>query len=242
MNFNPNASLEELMAEAESRYSVAFEPVTVGDTSLQILQIADMGAHLEKLAQQSAPARGIELPFWAKIWPASLVLAHFMLRMPPEGKKALEIGAGVGVPGLFAAASGFKVTLTDASDDALLFARINILKNGLQDRAEIRFADFTASELGEKFDYMLCAECLYRPEYYRGLIKFLLRHLRKDGRAEAVIARDYNRKAEKFFKLAEPEFEMAEKTIGAKSAPGDEDGGAERHLVSIHRLRPRKHA
>jgi predicted nicotinamide N-methyase len=233
------ASLDELLELAREKYDVAFEPVSVGDTTIEVLQIANMDEYVEQLAETAAPTRGIELPFWAKIWPASILLAHFMRSPDPAGKKALEIGAGVGVTGLFAAAFGFETVISDVNDDALLFARAAALKNGLADRVRIVRADFTDTDLGERFDYVLGAEILYRPDTYRGLVKFLLGSLKREPGAEAVLAKAYSRKSEKFFKLAADEFEMTEKSVGIKS--GDQ-ARQERHLITIHRLRPRKHA
>lgn len=239
MNYDLDAPLSELKALAGNRFSLEFETVAAGGRELKILQIADMDRHLESLAESAGPAEGIELPFWAKIWPASLVLAHFLNRIEPQGKSLLEIGAGVGVTGLFAAAFGFNTVISDINEDALLFARINILENGLEDKARIARADFASDRLGERFDLIVGAEVLYRPDTYRGLSKFLLNHLKTGPDSEALLARNYSRKNEKFFKTAEQDFRIAEKTIGCKAGNGEE---SERHLISVHRLKPRKHA
>jgi len=240
MQYDLRAPLDELMGMAEAKYAVAFEPVAAGGKTLDILQIADMQDYVTHLAESAAPTTGIELPFWAKIWTASIMLAHFVQRMEPAGKSVLEIGSGVGVAGLFAAARGFETVITDVNEDALLFSQINILKNGLEDHASTALADFTTTGLDRRFDYVLGAEMLYRPDTHRGLAKFLLRHLALDAEAEVLLARKFCRDKERFLKLAAEEFHISEKTIGLKSTP--ENGGeAERHLITIHRLRRRKH-
>lgn len=229
------APLEELLALARDRFQVEFETVAVADEKLEILQIANMHEYVEGLANNVGDGP-LELPFWAKIWPSSLLLAFFVDRLPRKNRHILEIGAGVGVTGLFAAKKGYQVVLSDIDENALLFARINILQNGLQDNADIAFVDFTRTELDRHFDYILGCEVLYREEMYRPMIKFLLKHLAATPDSEVIVALDYARRAKKFFQLAEKEFMMQSKTIGCKG--GDND--SERHLCSIHRLKPRK--
>jgi len=230
-----DASLDELLAIAQERFQVQFETVAVADEKLEVLQIANMHEYVEALADHAADGP-LELPFWARVWPSSLLLAYFVNSLPANGAEMLEIGAGVGVTGLFAAKKGFNVTLSDLDENALLFARINILKNGLQDNARVAYVDFTRTELDRRFDYILGCEVLYREETYRPLIKFMLRHLAHAAHAEIIVALDYARRAKKFFQLAEAEFLMQSKTIGCKGGEND----AERHLCTIHRMKPRK--
>lgn len=240
-------SLDELLAKAREIFQVHFEPVAAGGTTLEMLQISNMQEYLEKLATLSPTDRegggkGIDaLPLWAKIWPSSLITAHFLASLPkPETKTVLEIGAGVGVTGLFAAAFGYDVVVSDVNPDALLFARINALHNRLADKLTVEKVDFTADDLGKRFDYIVGSEVLYNPEQHRPLLKFLLKHIKREPDAEVILTRDYSRNPGRFFKMADEEFHMAQKNIGVKST--DESGETERRLCTIHRLRPRKHA
>ena len=236
-----NAPLDELLDLARSRYDVCFEPVTIGDKTLDILQIADLSALLDRL-MATAGTEPVHLPYWAKIWPTSILLSHFLHNLDPEGGRSLlEIGAGVGICGLFAAARGFETVITDIHPDALLFTRINILQNGLEDRANVARADFATDRLGRRFDIILGSEVLYLEDLHRGLLKFLMAHLKADPSAEVVLAKDYNRRAERFFSLANREFQIAERVVGYKEQAAD-GGEPERKLSHIHRMRLRKHA
>ncbi len=230
-----NAPLDELMSLARERFEVDFDTVRVAGTSLEILQIRNMVDYVEALAEQN-PDQPLTLPFWARIWPSSLLLAYYIDRLPVQDAGLLEIGAGVGVSSLFAASKGFRAILSDNNDDALLFARINILRNGLQDRAQVAHVDFTTTNFEQRFKWIIGCEILYRDECFRPLVKFLLRHLSPDPEAEVVLALDYIRKAKKFFQVAEPEFLMQQQTVGCKGGPD----GKDRHLCTIHRLKPRK--
>jgi predicted nicotinamide N-methyase len=233
-------TLEGLLAIVRERYQVAFEKLTVGKYELDILQIADMAAHIEELAEGADRETNLELPFWARIWPSSILLSYYLQRMDPaQGATMLEIGAGIGVCGLFAARHGFRVTISDINKDALLFARINVIKNCLQDRVQVRRVDFTQAALPRKYHYIIGSEVLYIEDTYRPLVKFLLDSLDSGPGAEIILAKSYNLKAKKFFALADREFVVKSQTMGFREKETTGSGG-EKHLSQIIRMRSKK--
>lgn len=56
-----------------------------------------------------------DFPFWGKCWPAAEALAGFLVQHPHylEGKRVLELAAGLGLPSLVAARSAKEVISTD---------------------------------------------------------------------------------------------------------------------------------
>ena len=131
---------------------VAFETVAVGDQKLEILQIKNMPKYLDKLVDKTRAGKKITLPLWAKVWPSCLILGYTLTRFPfTGGGPILEIGAGCAVNGLLLAKLGHSVIITDIEPYALLFCKINALKNGLDDLVELRSADFTTDDMGERF-------------------------------------------------------------------------------------------
>ncbi|MFW5488251.1 MAG: methyltransferase [Desulfovibrio sp.] len=238
LDISLDAPLDELLDAAKQKYDLRFDPTKIGDTHLEILQINDMPSYLDSLLHDLPPGAEFELPLWAKMWPPAFMLSFFLQRIPSQNQAGepytmLELGGGVGICGLFAAAAGFKVTITDIVPDALLFTRINILHNGLEDRATVCKADFLADRLGKKFDYIVASDIIYGQPNLRPLVKFLLAHLASRPEAEVILAKGFRRNASRFLGAAEKEFLISEKTIGIKS----ED---ERHLTQIYRMRKRK--
>ena len=105
-----------------------------------------------------------EFPLWAKIWPASWLLAGYLAELPVEkSKKYLEIGAGVGFAGIVAAAFGHQITITEANADALQFARANALINDCH-HVPILELDWHRPQLQGQFDYIVGSEVAYRQE------------------------------------------------------------------------------
>ncbi|MFP4213856.1 MAG: class I SAM-dependent methyltransferase [Desulfohalobiaceae bacterium] len=240
--FSARAPLQELLQQAKSKYQLRFETVKVGESSLQVLQLADMENYVDHLAETLPYGQKLELPFWAKIWPTSILLSYYLQRMGLQQQGTmLELGSGVGVCGLFAAQQGYQVVISDTHEDALLFSRINILQNNLQDRAEVAKVDFTSHRLQHSFHYILGSEILYQEDCYRPLLDFLQHHMAPGPDSEAILAKSYNLKAEKFFQLAHKEFQVQEKTLGYRQqAPAQEQSSPEKYLSQIYRLRPLK--
>lgn len=232
-------SLDILIQQASKHFEVSFEEVRIGSLNLNILQPADMEQYIQKLADESA--REIKLPMWVKIWPATVLLSHYISSLDPGPGdfRVLETGCGTGLAGLVAASRGFRVTLTDSSPEALLMARINILKNRLEHRAEIRLLDFSKNRLEENFHLILGSEIFHLSNSDRGLVKFLLAHLCPGPDSEAILAVDYRRRPELFLKNAAREFKISEKNIGYKEQATAQDR-PEKFLCSIFRLKPRK--
>ena len=110
----------------------------------------------DALLDEEAFADDEFLPYWAELWPASLALVDAL----PEvaGLRVVELGCGLGLPSLVAAARGAEATAVDWSEDAVALLRANAARNGLAVRAERR--DWR-EPWDERFDLALAADVLY---------------------------------------------------------------------------------
>src|SRR6266404_7100358 len=73
----------------------------VGDTSVALWRVAELARHVDRaalLAADEAP----EPPYWAHLWSGAVVLAA---AVPRGARRVLELGCGLGLPGLTAARS-----------------------------------------------------------------------------------------------------------------------------------------
>ena len=79
------------------------------------------------------------LPYWAELWPSSVALArHVSEGEHLGGRRAVELGCGVGLPSIIALARGADILATDHYEAALDFTRYNALVNlGRELRAQI---------------------------------------------------------------------------------------------------------
>ena len=110
----------------------------------------------EALIDEEAFAQDEFLPYWAELWPAATALAEALPDV--RGLRLVELGCGLGVTSLVAAAKGADVTATDWAHDAIELLRENATRNGLRLRAEVR--DWR-EPWDETFDLVLAADVLY---------------------------------------------------------------------------------
>lgn len=73
------------------------------------------------------------LPYWAEVWPASVLLGRHILRSAESlsGKACLDLGCGLGLTGMIASSIGAKVVAFDYEWPAVRFARHNAELNGV---------------------------------------------------------------------------------------------------------------
>jgi predicted nicotinamide N-methyase len=140
------------------------DSLVVGDVELSLRRPRSP----EALIDETAFAQDEFLPYWAELWPASRALAAAL----PEvaGLRVVELGCGLGVPSLVAAAHGATVTATDWAPDAIDLLRENAERNGLELQAEVR--DWR-EPWDERFDLVLAADVLYERRNVEPLLERL---------------------------------------------------------------------
>lgn len=125
-------------------------------------------------------------PLWTKIWPASVVLAQYLIRMPVDPqKRILEIGTGLGLVGIAAARAGHMVTMTDYNADALNFARANARMNHCA-HLQVDRLDWVRPNLAGAFDYIVGSEIIYKDQDIRHLRTLFHKYLKPQGKVLLV--------------------------------------------------------
>jgi predicted nicotinamide N-methyase len=123
-----------------------------------------------------------EPPYWAHLWPGSRALARLVATQHNwGGRRVMEIGCGLGLPGIVAARRGAAVTMIDTSHDALRFVRANAELNGCA-LTPIQ-TDLRVAAVRGRFDYCLAADVAYDPALQAAVGEFLAQHLTPGGRA-----------------------------------------------------------
>ena len=212
-----NLELEQLMAQIENKYAVEIAPLKIAGKTMRILQLTDFEQYIEDFVENSR-AEAVELPYWAKIWEATLLLAYFLGKQPVvRGQRVLEIGAGLGVAGIYAALCGHDVTISDDNQEALLFARANALLND-SPQVVVRKLDWQYPDLSDQFDVIIGAEVVYDRQLYPDLVQFFCSILKPQGMI--FLAKNAQLPAPAFFSELTRHFEFKQ-TVQTVSADGD---------------------
>jgi predicted nicotinamide N-methyase len=148
-----------------------------------------------------------KFPLWAKIWQASWVLADYLAGMPVKAKKKfLELGAGIGLVSIAAAAFGHRITMSEHNHDALQFARANALINECP-RLPIVDLDWNRPQSPGRFDCIVASEVTYKKEDCQLLVKLLKAYLKPDG--EVILAGEMRKSSMDFYKELENRFNIS---------------------------------
>jgi predicted nicotinamide N-methyase len=171
------------------------ERITVGAWDLVLLRPDDP----ESLIDEERFGIDEFMPYWAELWPSGIALARHVAELPLAGKRVLELGCGLGLPSLSAAAAGAEVLATDWAREALDLLRSNAAANELRlETARLDWRDDAPP--GSPFDLVLAADVLYEDRNAEPLLA-LLDHTVADA-GEAVVADPGRRHAEAFFEAA----------------------------------------
>jgi predicted nicotinamide N-methyase len=116
------------------------ERVIIDRFEFEVERPSDSYALLDDPIVLEAHERDEYMPYWADLWPAARMLAKAVAKedwskYPKTGEKleALELGCGLGVPGLTALACGLRVIFSDYDLTAVRFAAGNARRNKLFD-------------------------------------------------------------------------------------------------------------
>ena len=156
-----NAIGADLVQDLERRFVTTTVDVGVAGESLAILKPRNS----DDLISEADYVRDERLPYWADVWPSSLILATRLANAPGTGRTLLELGCGLGIVSITAMRSGFDVLSTDYYEDALLFTRANAWRN-LQREPAVRMVDWRALPLDlGPYDLIVAADVLYEMAY-----------------------------------------------------------------------------
>lgn len=173
------SELNLLMEQIRQKYKIETVSLRMAGKVLQVLQIEDFESYIEELVE-TKPVGVLDLPYWAKLWESSFILAYFLGKQPVvPWQRMLEIGAGMGIVGLYASLCGHNVTITDIEEDALQFAKANVLLN--DSKAKVRKLDWNTPEIEEPYEVIFGSEVIYDRKTYPLLVDFLRRALAPNG-------------------------------------------------------------
>jgi ETFB lysine methyltransferase len=147
----------ELVRQLTERFDTTTSAITLSDGELDILH----PKNADDLINEEDFVRDERMPYWADIWPSSLILAELLVASNGKGVRLLELGCGVGVVSAACAKAGFTVLATDYYDEALGFARANAWQNaGVE--IETRLVDWRdfPRDIGS-FDMVVASDVLY---------------------------------------------------------------------------------
>jgi len=165
----------------DSLGGITREEVFIEDRSFLIDRPADSERILDHPAIRAAFAADDYLPYWADLWPAARMMAKAIVREPwTAGQQAIEIGCGLGLPGIAALAAGLRVTFTDVDATALRFAANNALLNGF-DQFTTRQIDWRYPPKDLQADLVIGSDLIFELRNVVPLVQLIKRLMAPGG-------------------------------------------------------------
>jgi len=196
------------------RFSIeAFHRQYETDTSELVVRNRRFRFFVPKSLDRFVAAGGVfhDFPLWAKIWEASVVLSDHLAAMPVDPERGLlEIGCGLGVAGVVAAAFGHRVTMTEYNPDALNFAAANLHANLSADNAagiELARLDWNRPQLKRRFDAIVGSEVIYKEMDFQAILKLFETCLKPSG--EIILAEGVRKTSMEFFRQVSGRFNIS---------------------------------
>lgn len=167
--------LPRTLADVAARFPLVTSVVDVGGRAWRVASVQDQDALLDEVESDEDLEN---FPYGLLLWASAVGLAREIAASPRlvEGRRVLEIGAGIGLAGLVAAASGAaEVVQTDYQEAALSLCAHNSAENGIApDRIRTALGDWRAfPDLGQPFDLVLGSDVLYERTLHPPLLALL---------------------------------------------------------------------
>lgn len=143
----------------------------LGGRVFQLTRQDDMEALWDGIGEASF-GEDERMPYWAELWPASLLLTAWLLGHAEvlAGKRCLDLGCGMGLSSMAGAAAGATVVAADYEELALAHTAVNAAANALP---VLPLAmDWRHPCLREGcFDIIWGSDILYESRFYAPLVR-----------------------------------------------------------------------
>ena len=182
----------------------------VGNFNFKVLRIKDIDTLFSLLLNKTHADISFtdeRMPYWADLWPSAIALSEYITEhsVLVKNQDVIELGCGLGLPGMVASNLGGKVLMTDYLEEALSFARLNWEQN-LSSVFNSELVDWRKIDDKKKYDIVLASDVAYENRSFQPLLIALKSLVKKNGR---ILLSEPNRKfSSPFIELLKTEFEI----------------------------------
>jgi predicted nicotinamide N-methyase len=172
-------------------------------TPLRVIRPVDTDLLLDRIVDDPEQ----NLPYWAELWPSGVGLASEIAAEPAlvAGKRAVELGSGVGITAAVALAAGADLLATDYAPESLVLTRYTCLHHAGREPETMQLnwreeADVARLLEDGPFPVVIAADVLYEQRDIAPLLDLFERLVAPDG--IVLLAHPGRPPAKRFLELA----------------------------------------
>jgi predicted nicotinamide N-methyase len=148
--------------------------IRIGNKLIYIETISDIDELFDELLSKGEEHEDVKderIPYWADLWPSAVALSEYLAErnVIQQGTKVLELGCGLGLPGILAGQFGGDVVFTDYIQDALDLAKRNWELNSAK-QAVFKQMDWRDPDSEIEADIILASDIAYERKSFNDLI------------------------------------------------------------------------
>ncbi len=182
----------------------------IGSFDFKVLRIKDIDTLFSLLLDKTHADISLtdeRMPYWADLWPSAIALSEYLTEHSTlvKNQEVIELGCGLGLPGMVASTLGGKVLMTDYLEEAISFARLNWEQN-VSSVFNSELVDWRNVDGKKKYDVVLASDVAYENRSFQPLLLSFKALIKKNGK---ILLSEPNRKfASPFIELLKSEFEI----------------------------------
>ncbi|MEZ4775363.1 MAG: methyltransferase domain-containing protein [Bacteroidia bacterium] len=170
----PESEIEQLRQILSQKYAFSFFDLELQGEKFELATVTNIDELYDELIAKGPAHEDFideRIPYWADLWHSGIGLADYLLRSGIcRGKTVLEIGCGLGLPGIAAARSGGQVILTDYLPDALEVTRL-VWKMNIPTEPNLRLLDWRYPDSAMASDILLASDVVYEERNIEPLLQ-----------------------------------------------------------------------
>jgi predicted nicotinamide N-methyase len=189
------------MISLSPKYKIIKEHLDVCGLTVHLARVENLDELYMELIQKGEEHDDVKderIPYWADLWHSAIALSQHLVKSGIIKTKTsvLEIGCGLGLPGIVAGKFSSNVMFTDYIKEPLEFAKYNWLLNN-DHEAQFEILDWRKPDAAFAADVLLASDVAYEKRSFKYLLHAFKKLLKPGG---VILLSEPNRQfAKEFF-------------------------------------------
>ena len=168
-----------------TKYKTQKEHLDILGLTIDLVKVTNLDELYEELVQKGDEHDDVKderIPYWADLWHSAIALSQHIVKtnVIKKNKSVLEIGCGLGLPGIVAGKYSADITFTDYIKEPLDFAQYNWKLNN-DHEARFKILDWRKPDSSFASDVVLASDVAYEKRSFKYLLHAFKKLIKPGG-------------------------------------------------------------